>query len=274
MLRKTRMQKRVDTSLIGDFALGKLSPEESLKVLDAIENDPEASARFELITGLINVAESRGAEIFERGTVVGPELSRRGNLAAGLWSLLAGRKLVLVAALAGLCLGVIVVASLVSSLTLPKYYAYATVDGAEYVSGVRGLDEFAAAHTLIARGETDEATTILERYMRAFPQGEHVDYAHYLAGAAYLVSAHHSILTLFPSFDHDRAFAAIRHLEAAAGHSTNPRVKEESHWLLAKAWLMLGRSDEGIVELQNVLSLDGPRKTPASTLLKELQKAD
>ncbi len=266
------MRSHPDTSQISDFALGRLSPEESLKVLDAIENDPKASEQLDLIAGLINAAESQGAEMFGREAVARRAGWRWQNPLKDLGSFLPARKPAVASVLAGACIVLFLGVNLLSRLTAPEYYSAAKVDGAEYVSGVRGADEFAAAHALIARGETDEATSVLERYMRAFPLAQHIDYAHYLAGAAYLVSAHHSVLTLFPSFDRDRAYTAIRHLEAAAEHSGNLRIQEESHWLLAKAWLMLERPDAGLAELRQVLSMNGPRKTAALELSTELQR--
>lgn len=46
----------VPLSDITDFALGHLSPEDSLALLDRIEQDPEASSDLEFVIGLLNFA--------------------------------------------------------------------------------------------------------------------------------------------------------------------------------------------------------------------------
>jgi len=48
---------RISFSDLSDFALGHLSPAESLKMLDRIENDAQASADLEFVVGLIGFAE-------------------------------------------------------------------------------------------------------------------------------------------------------------------------------------------------------------------------
>ena len=272
MGRDMRMKKNTDRGVLGDFALGRLSPEESLKLLDEIENDPEASRQLELVTELMNVVDSHGAEVFEGRIPVGMVSTRWSNLGAGLMRFFKARKFAMATVTGALCVAAASVV-IVSHLTSPGYFALAKVDGADYITRVRGLDDFADAHALLDAGETELAIKSLERYTRAFPDGPRVDYAHYLAGAALLISAHRGFLTLFPSFDHERVVAAMRHLELAAHRSANPRVKEESHWLIAKAHLMLEKPDDAIAQLQLVITLDGVRKTGASALLEDLQKA-
>lgn len=46
----------VPLSDITDFALGHLSPEDSLALLDRIEQDPEASSDLEFVISLLNFA--------------------------------------------------------------------------------------------------------------------------------------------------------------------------------------------------------------------------
>ena len=46
----------ISLSDISDFVLGHLSPEDSLAMLDRIENDPQASADLDFVIGLLNFA--------------------------------------------------------------------------------------------------------------------------------------------------------------------------------------------------------------------------
>ncbi len=50
--------KRIPTSKLTDLALGHLSPEESLKLLEEIEKSEELSERFELIVQLVNLSQT------------------------------------------------------------------------------------------------------------------------------------------------------------------------------------------------------------------------
>jgi hypothetical protein len=46
-----------DFDKLRDFALGKLSPEESLAILDQLEKDPELSSQFELVLALLDLSK-------------------------------------------------------------------------------------------------------------------------------------------------------------------------------------------------------------------------
>jgi hypothetical protein len=47
---------RPDFSTLQDFAHGRLTPEESLRVLDWLEKDPEVSRDFELVLALMGLS--------------------------------------------------------------------------------------------------------------------------------------------------------------------------------------------------------------------------
>jgi len=62
------MEKRtnIEIDVLVDFALGKLSAEESLVVVDILEKDPEASEMLETIVELMNHFAEPNSEEFKR----------------------------------------------------------------------------------------------------------------------------------------------------------------------------------------------------------------
>ena len=71
-------ERKVVRDDLVDFALGKLSPEESLRVLDAVEADPGLSAQLEEIAVVVRGVDRDGEELFRAGRGTAGELP-------GLW---------------------------------------------------------------------------------------------------------------------------------------------------------------------------------------------
>ncbi|MFQ5797915.1 MAG: tol-pal system YbgF family protein [Bacteroidota bacterium] len=271
------MKKERNTSSIRDLALGKLSPEESLKVLEKLERNPEASEELDVVADLMNFVAIQGEGLFEReqdAVFVGESSAKR--IVWKVEELLRPKKLAYpIAALVVLfvLMSVLVVAS---ALTTSRYYSLTKIDRLEFESRVRGpgLQDFAMAYQSFSESRYDEAIRLLERFIRAFPQSELVDYAHYSAGATYLVSSEQSFLSLFPSFDHERVTRGLEHLELAIQKSSNPRTIEDSRLLRARGYLMLDKSKKAIAELRIVESLNGLKREQASRLISELQEIE
>jgi ElaB/YqjD/DUF883 family membrane-anchored ribosome-binding protein len=269
-----KMKRHRKKGYVTDFALGMLSPEESLRVLEEIEHDPGASADLELATALLNVAQTDGEELFAPGDeALQAKVQRRKAFGSGIRDFVRARPLAFPVGVAS-ALGLLLVVLLtVSKENTSKYYALARIDPVEFVSRVRGFgeDEIQSASSLFSDGRWDESIKVLEWYTRAFPQSDRIDYVHYFAGSVYLLSAPRSYLTLFPSFDRDRVLRAIAHLERAARSPSSQRIREESHWLLAKAYLMLEMPTKASEELERVLSVNGQKKAEAAALIAAIQ---
>ena len=54
---------KTDIDRLIDFAKGKLSPEESLAVLNEIEKNPELSGNLEIVLGLLRMSREEWDEI-------------------------------------------------------------------------------------------------------------------------------------------------------------------------------------------------------------------
>ncbi len=271
------MKNKIARQSITDLTLGKLSPEESLKLLEAIEQDPSASQELEFASEMLNFTRAHGKETFEpmkssiaRDALVNRTIAER--LEGYLGQTRAARWATGFVALCVVICGLVVV----SSLTADKYYPLASIEGFEIESTVRGpgQEDLTTAQNLYRQGDLEGALRLLERYIRAFPHGEMIDYVHYSAGAICLLSSSHSFLSLFPSYDRERVLRGLGFLEIAANVSTNPRLVEDARWLRAKAFLMLHRPADAIEELRRIELLNGVKGEQASRLITEIQKRE
>lgn len=265
------MKKKPSLTSLVDFANGRLTPEESLEILDHLEKDSEASKELETIARVLNYVEKRGDEEFAAGARATSAHAIGFRNWGGLfnhWKLPspAFSLVVILLFLAG-----VVVAS---RLTTSPYYELTSIGPMEFESLERGpgAEDFAVAQRRFAERRYDDAIRVLERFTRALPNSPGVDYAHYCAGAACLVSARQSILTLFPWFDRDRVSRGMEHLEKAIEKSSNLRIVEESRFMRAKGFLMLGRPSEAVEELEKAKIINGAKREEATELIARIRK--
>ncbi|MCK5573537.1 MAG: hypothetical protein KAJ12_12290, partial [Bacteroidetes bacterium] len=261
----------MDRSKLSDLVLGHLSPEESLRLIDQIESDPEASSDLEFYVEAVNFAAT---EVF--GTV--HRRAQRGKYPRGVEESLATwlplrrpDRLILVGALAlVLCLFLFGAGWLLES----RYAGLAGVERPQFEVLIRSgeQEDVDIAYRLLNAGKHEEALRLLERYVRAFPESEIADYAHYSAGAIHLMTAKKSFFWFFHMYDRERTLAGMVHLRLAIDRSWNFRLIEESHWLRAKGYLMQEMPEEASEELQLVIGFDGRRKIDATRLLHEISR--
>jgi tetratricopeptide (TPR) repeat protein len=266
------MAEHVNRAKLSDLVLGHLSPEESLRLIDQMESDPESSSELEFYVEAANYAATSGAEVF--GTVY--TRAQRGQSPRGVEESLASwipswrpDRLVLAGALAlVLCLFIFGAGWLLES----RYAGLASVERPQFEVLVRSgqQEDVDIAYRLLNAGKREEALRLLERYVRAFPESEIADYAHYSAGAIHLMAAEKSFFWFFHMYDRERALAGMDHLRLAIDRSSNYRLIEESHWLRAKGYLMQEMPEEARGELQLVIGFDGLRKIDATRLLHEI----
>jgi tetratricopeptide (TPR) repeat protein len=268
------MGKKVRKTSIVDFATGKLSPEESLKVLEYVERNPDASKDLDVASGLLNVVALQGKEVFESADerVVRKSALREfiDRFEDAFRSRAIRYGVLGFAALFIAVIGLVVASRMMTS----RYYDLTGIDGLTFEDVVRSPEEvdFARAQQLFAEQRYDETIDDLERFLRAFPHSELADYAHYAIGAVNLLASRRSIAWLFPSFEEQRVMQGLAHLEISARTSPNRRIVEESHWLRAKGFLMLDRPAEALAELTRVELLGGARKKDADQLIAAINR--
>lgn len=265
------MKRRVKSAAISDLVLGKLSPEESMRLIEQMENDPGASEDLELATEMLNVAGESGGDIFERAQVPGsvhPAVHE--GLRPYVKRFLGEGRIRVPAGIAG-ATAVLVIAVLIARSQISNPYdALARVDPLECQMTVRGPgdEEFGRGYREFSAGNYDEAIRLFERYIRAFPSGDLVDYAHYSAGAACLVSARRNLFGVFPSYDNGLVERGMEHFMVAE-RSSNLRIVEESSLLHAKGLLMLRRADDALLQLSKTTGLNGVERGKALDLLRK-----
>lgn len=265
------MKKKPNSTSLIDFAMGKLSAEESLRVIEELERDPAASAELDDVMDIVNFSAIHGEEVFggEDATVV--TQSPIEKVVYKVREFLQPKRFAYpVAALVFFLVALVATSSLVTD----RYYPLTHIERLDFESRVRGpgVEDFAKAYEAFGEGHYDESIRLLERFIRAYPKSELVDYAHYSAGAIYLVSSKRTFISLFPSFDLDRLNRGMEHLELAIRKSSNPRTVENSHWLQAKGYLMSAQPERAIAELQVIASLNGLKRDEAKRLMSEIRE--
>lgn len=263
---------------VTDFALGKLTPQESLRVLDLLDGDAEASRHLDFVSDIVRVGAEYGEEIFESRLAPAGYWGRlwfvttrwlRSAMTSRWWIRPAFASALSIVLLMGTL-------EIVSHAVTSRYYQLTTIDRLALEPTTRGqVDaEYDGACRLVAQGRYTDAIRAFERFIRAYP-GDDLRYlAQYSAGATYLLSAHRSIGPFFPSYDVETVIRGLGHLQRAADNSGNRRINEEAHWLRAKGFLMMDAPASAIAELRLVVRLNGPKKDDAAELLNALAAID
>ena len=258
-------ERTVDRGDLVEFALGKLTPEESLRVLDAVEGDPGLSAQLEEIALVVRGVDRDGEELFGGGR-------RDRNLSRGVVVRDSGwRYLIRSAALLALVIGLSVV---ISVLSAGRYDDLTALGPIELDVQFRGVDaeDLARAHAAHTDGENREALVHLDCFLRMNPYGESADFARVLSGSIRIEDAQSSVFGLFRRFDEEQIMLGLRDLLPVVARSENPRLIEEANWIVSKGYLMLDRPGEAVERLHRVVVVGGSRVQGAAELLEQINR--
>jgi hypothetical protein len=264
------MANKIQTSTIIDFAHGRLSPSESLGLLESIEMDPRASEELDLVVDLMNEAADPDSVLF-----VAPATPQRPFLVRAMRAVIEGLRnhpfLYPVGAFGCLVatLGIVIGISLLSS---NRFGELTGIDRTAFTWNARGTDnsDIAGAYICFTNGDYEKSLSLLDRYLRGEPHGELAPYVDYTAGAVCLIASRHNYLNVFETRDAKRVEEALQYLSLAITRSSNPRLLEESRFLRAKGFLMLNRPADAIAELETVRSLGGPRCDEAKQIIERI----
>ena len=264
------MAERIQTSTIVDFAHGRLTPEESLGLLESIEKDPRASRELDLVVELMNEAANPQSNIF-----AAPASIQKPILVRAVRYFIDGFRshpLLYPAGTLGCLVAALVIVISVNMLSTDKLDELTGIDRTAFTWNARGTDnsDIAGAYLCFTNGEYAKSLTLLDRYLRLEPDGDLAPYVHYTAGAVGLIASRQSYFTLFRTHNETRVLEALKHLSQAIVQSSNRRLLEESRFLRAKGYLMLHRPDEAIAELDTLRSLDGPRSEEAMQMIERI----
>ena len=258
---------------MSDFVQGKLLPEDALLFLDAIEQDPDASADLDLHVGVLNIARSEDAKMFRDRRETSGRVGARGVSGSFLWGwLLEGRRflvpvgILLVALLAGF--GLI----RLSSTAANPFGDLADLGdpGASFRMRGSGDADLADAATWLTNGDPGEAARRFERYLRMYPSSEWVPWVEYAAGLSRLAKARRAFLGIRVRYEADEVERGLDHLDRVLANANYPELIEDALWYRAKGSLMLGDARNAEAYLARILASQGSRSQAARKLLSDL----
>ena len=167
---------------------------------------------------------------------------------------------------------------LVSSLSTPKNYKLASLDGDQefYITRGRATNEFQQSLAAIENKDFDEAITSLKKDIEKNPGDETIFYSYYIMGLSQLETAesHFAGLDLFLMFDKNKAKLALGDFSACMEKNNSgkfPDVNNNACFYSAKAYLMLGDIESAKKHLQMVIDNKGSKMSEAKNILNELE---
>jgi len=264
------MAKQIQISTIIDFAHGRLTPAESLGLLESIEKDPRASKELDLVVDLMNEAGDPGSKMFK--TPASDQRSIFARVVRSAIENIRNHPFLYPAGAFGSLVAAFVIVISVNVFSANKLDELTGIDRTAFTWNARGTDnsDIAGAYICFTNGQYGKSLTLLDRYLRLEPRGDLAPYVHYTAGAVCLISSRQSFLWIFQTRDVARISEALGHLSLAISQASNQRLLEESRLLRAKGYLMLHRPVEAIAELDSLRSLNGPRCEEAMQMIERI----
>jgi hypothetical protein len=252
-----------DHEVLVEFALGRLSPAESLRILDRVSADDELSADLDLVLLMLNEGEREG--LLHRRTY-GPSGDRGSRLRE--WSTFS----LTVLRTAAMLFMVLGVGLILREVTKPDYADLAAVGSSDLDFRMRGRaeDVLGLARAMVMKGEYDDGLRMAEWYLSVYPDGNERSEAHVLKGALLLVQARKSKVGVFLSFDASLVDAAWTELQSARLARDFVRTREHVAWFEAKALLMKGNVQQARALFESVALMGGVRNDDAKRLLLTL----
>jgi hypothetical protein len=256
---------------IVDMACGRLTPEESLALLDDIERNPDLSAELDTAVDLVNFSSDARETIFRESKVTRESFWRK--IAWWIMDQCDVRPILYPVGGLLLLLASCAVIMTANSFWIGRYDELIGIDRTVFEWNVRGPGdgEVAVAYHFFTGGDYEQSLAHLERYMRAHPEDIVEGYADYTAGVVSLLAARKSTFGLFPTTSSAVVSRGLEHLDRAARRTTNVRLMEEAHFLRAKGFLMLGQKDAALSELEAVRRMGLVRGEEAAQMTARLQ---
>lgn len=249
-----------DRELLVEFALGRLSPEESLRILERVSSDPELSAHLDLVLLMLKEGEREGSlncqTYGERG-VQGSRLRE--------WSRFS-LTVLRTAAMFCVLLGVGLV---VREVNKPRYFDIAAVGPSDLDFRMRGGsgEILSLARGLQQKGEYEDVLRTVDWYLAVASDGSERSEAHLLKATTLLLKARRDHLGLLMTFDRQLVDEAVSELRQARATDEADRTREHVAWFEAKTLLMKGDVEGAHSRFQDVASMGGVRSADAKRIL-------
>jgi hypothetical protein len=260
-------EEHLDRELLVEFALGRLSPGESLRILERVSSDEELSADLDLILLMLR----EGAR---EGLLNHQSYDERGGNGSRLreWSRFS---LIVLRTAAMICL--LLGAGLVfREVNKPRYFDIAAVGSSDLDFRVRGgsVDVLGVARGLLLKGQCEDALRTVDWYLAVYPDGDGRSEAHLLKAAALLFKSRSAQWGLLMNFDRVLVDEAAAELQQAKATSDPDLTGEHIAWFEAKVLLMKGDAKKARSRFEDVVLMGGVRSAAAKRMLKILDTGD
>jgi hypothetical protein len=264
MMRKPARRNEAQYSLV-DLALGKLTPEQSLEVIDKLEQDPFKSSELELIINILASAEALPAiedsrNNPKRGYPSGVR-ERRSDFTLAMRS----------AAAIVLLLGSVFLSGEFSEAPYASLIRVCAEDMDVRTRG-ESAEIVEIAYALVLEGDNVRATELVNWCLNAFPEGEESAQAHLLKGGMLLMASKRSVLGFFSHYDTVLAARGLSELHLAFGQTNQRRLKECALWLGVKGNLMVGNKSAALNQIETLELIGGTRQADARRMRDIIEK--
>ena len=271
---KSEVVERSQFNDLVDLAMGRLSPEDSLKAFEELERTHDVSKDLDVIVDLIHLASDPRENVF----------SSSDRLRSPWWRFVAlwireRSAIHPILYPSGIVAGFLIALALLLAIFIPKgnrYEELLGIDRTVFEWNIRGVGDrdVAIGYHFFTEGEYSKCILHLERYIRTHAVSEIGGYIHYSLGSVYLLSSRKSNLPHMTTYDGARIRSGLAELEISGLQTSSPRLREESRFLRSKGYLMLELADSAIAELDSVFVMNGVRKSEASQMIDRIRSLD
>lgn len=163
----------------------------------------------------------------------------------------------------------------VSRVVTPASLKYAEIENVSDFYETRGrvTTDFQESLKSFENGDYESSVNWLQKDIADNSTDETVFYSHYLLGLAYLESAHHDILGMFPSYSKNKVNSGIAALNKALSLNNSGKfnsINLDIYFFLAKADLMLNNITDARENLHKVVNEKGSKMSEAKKILAGL----
>ncbi len=150
------------------------------------------------------------------------------------------------------------------------YFDLVRLEHGEISFQTRGNSKLTLGDALAAfrAGNVEKAVSGLQSFIANSQDAATIPFARLVLGIAYLEDAKTNVLGRFERVNMERVEAAIETLQRAGSSSDNLRIREESYWYLANAYLLKQEPENALVSLDRLLTLKGRRSEDATSLIE------
>ena len=180
-------------STLVEFVHGRLTVDQSLEILDQIEQNPQSSMDLDLIVQILNEAADPCSDIFDLETNTQKNFLERMDAVLTMFG--PRRMLQVVTSVFAL---LIILTAMIETPRLhrsSKFDEFTALNKSSIDWNIRGgnkTSDLVTAYQLFAEGEIDKSIDVLKVCARANSRSMIAAYAHYEAGAIYLLAARKS----------------------------------------------------------------------------------